>query len=92
MSKKISKNLPNWLPTDDDYVLLFMPDEKGDWREMSNNLNKYYGMLLCDYLQLMQLQVPDYCQFMRIISEDEWIEYRVYGNRITISYNKRPLN
>lgn len=89
MSKKISKNVPNYLPTEDDYVLLFMPDDNGLWREMSNNLNKYYRMLLCDYLAEMELFIPDYCQFMRIITPDEWIEYRAYGERVMISYVKR---
>lgn len=88
------KNIPDWIPSEDDYTLVFMevkdPDGWMSWREVSHNLAKYSNILLSEYLLIMKLYIPDYTQFLRIINrEDNYhFEYRSYGGRVRIDYHK----
>lgn len=99
MKKKVNaeKNVPNWEPNENDYVLIFVEtfDEilgLFEYREAGHNLPKYANMLLCDYLKEMQLEyIPDYTQFMRILHPDYILEYRAYGSRVQINYTKREF-
>lgn len=86
----ISKNAPNWYPSKDDYVLVFML-VNGLWKEVSHNLPEYSDTLLCDYLLEYNLHIPDYTQFMRIHHPDYTLEYRSYGGRVRFDYKKRGL-
>ena len=87
-TENYSPNQRGWRPTEDDYVLVFMPVD-GLWRELSHDIPKYANMVLSDYLAEIGLFVPDDCQFMRIVSDTEYIEYRAYDcNRVVIHYQK----
>lgn len=77
------KNVRGWRPTDTDYELGFR-EVDGVWREISNNLPQYSGMILSDYLSLMGIDIPDDCQFCRIIRPDLHFEFREYGSIIRI--------
>lgn len=84
--EKYRPNKRNYYPNELDYVLVFMPID-GIWREVGHDIVKYRDMLLSDYLLQVGLVLPDYCQFCRVVREEEQIEYRAYNShRITISY------
>lgn len=89
--KKIDaeKNVVGYFPTEKDYQLVFCPVDAGDhyeWRELGHNIPKYNNMLLADYLQDMNICVPDFTQFLRIIDDERNLhfEYRCYGGRVRI--------
>lgn len=88
---KVGKNIRNWSPSETDYVLVFC-DVDGLWIECSNNLPKFNKMLLADYLAYMNIQVPDYTQFLRIMDYERNIEitYRAY-NMARVQINVSPL-
>lgn len=73
------KNAPNWEPTENDYRLIFRECADGYWREITNNLAKYSGMILADYLAEMDIAIPDGCQFCRIKLDRMSFEYRCSG-------------
>lgn len=77
------KNAPGWRATAKDYRLVFRLVE-GCWREISNNLPQYSNMILADYLALMGIDIPDGCQFCRIVRVDLHFEFREYGGIIRI--------
>lgn len=84
--EKLRPNVPNWYPTDTDYVLVFMPVD-GLWIEVGHDLPKFKNMLLCDFLQHIGVCIPDWTQFLRIIDEERklLLEYRAYDcMRVTI--------
>lgn len=87
------RNIPNWMPNDDDYELVFMEVYNGidrfEMREVGHNIPKYNNMLLCDYLDELGLYVPDYTQFLRVVNPEYHFEYRAYGGRVRIDYEKR---
>lgn len=97
MSRKVtaSKNVPDWIPSEDDYELVFCEVGNGEtgcfWRECSHNIPKYSDMLLSDYLSSLGLCIPDYTQFLRICAPDYHLEYRAYGGRVRIDYEKKPI-
>lgn len=81
-------NKPDWLPNENDYVLVFMPVDC-IWREVGHEIPKYINMTLADYQSEIGLYVPDYTQFLRIVADDYCIEYRAYDcMRVTIHYQK----
>lgn len=83
-------NQRGWRPSENDFVLVFMP-VNGFWREVAHDIPKYSDILLSDFLSIMNLQIPDYTQFLRIISDDMYLAYRhCDSQRITIRilYNK----
>ena len=91
MAKKIvniSRNCPNWVANENDYMLLFC-EVDGLWRECSHNIEKFSDMLLSDYLSYMNIVINDYTQFMRILAPDYHLEYRANGARVRIDYTKR---
>lgn len=79
MSKKYWRNVPHWHPAENDYVLVFMPVD-GLWIEVGHDIPKYKNMTLADYLQHMNIIVPDWTQFLRVIDEERRMlfEYRAY--------------
>lgn len=87
MKVNASKNVPDWFPSEDDYVLVFC-EVQGYWRECSNNVPKFNHMLLADYLSSLGLCIPDYTQFIRILNPEYHFEYKSFGGRVTIYYNK----
>lgn len=91
MMRKVEKNKCNWTPSESDYVLVFC-DVDGLWQECSNNLPKFHNMLLADYLAFMNIQVPDYTQFLRILDYERNIQftYRAY-NMARVQINVSPL-
>lgn len=87
MSRKViaEKNIPDWLPTENDYQLVFCVVD-GLWIELGHNLSKYNNITLAEYLQDMNICIPDYTQFLRIIDPERNLhfEYRSYGGRVRI--------
>lgn len=81
--ESFKKNVPGWKPSNRDYRLMFR-EVDGVWREISNNLPQYSGMILADYLALMGIDIPDGCQFCRIIRDNLHFEFREYGGTIRI--------
>lgn len=94
MSKKTFKNCPNWVANERDYQLVFMPvlnvvTRNYEYREVGHDIPKFRNMMLADYLSDMGLYIPDYTQFLRIISPEYHFEYRAYNNariRIDVKY------
>ena len=88
---KVSKNLPDWQPSETDYVLVFC-DIDGVWRECSHNLPEYSNMMLADYLHHIEIQVPDYTQFLRVMDYERNIlfVYKAY-NCARVQINVSPL-
>lgn len=83
------KNAPNWTATPDDYRLVFRLVD-GMWREVTNNLACYADMLLADYLQEMDIVVPEHCRSLNIRYVDEHnydvkIWYRCYADNGTVA-------
>ena len=71
-SDNFKKNAPNWVPTVNDYVLIFR-EVDGCWREITGNLAEYRDMILADYYEAMDITLPDGCTFCRIRrSNGEW--------------------
>ena len=86
VKEKFRPNVPNWHPTDTDYVLVFMPVD-GLWIEVGHDVPKFKNVLLADFLQYIGVYVPDWSQFLRVIDEDRklFFEYRAYDcMRVTI--------
>ena len=77
------KNQKGWRPTANDYLLIFRPVD-GMWREISNNLPEYSGVCLADYLQQLNIAVPDGCTFFRIKRGNLHFEYRDFGAYVRI--------
>lgn len=69
------KNRPNWVPTDIEYRLVFQP-VKGQWREVSNNLPRYNGVMLADYLSDVGISIPEGTTFLRLDNGRIALEYR----------------
>lgn len=93
MAKKnvnISRNCPDWVANENDYILLFC-EVDGLWRECSRNIPMFIDWLLSDYLSYMNIVVNDYTQFMRVLAPDYMLEYRANGARVRIDYKKRTL-
>lgn len=87
---KFKKNVPNWVATDEDYMLVFRQVDDL-WREISGNLPKYSNIVLADYLAQVGIYVPDDCTFCRIERYEEdgrkfYWELRVHGGLIYINY------
>lgn len=82
------KNKPGWVPTVNDYRLIFRQID-GEWREITNNLPQYRGMLLADYLEHMEIVIDCDCQFCRVVREGLTFEYRVYGGSVRIDVLKQ---
>lgn len=86
MSRKSTfRNVPDWSPSDSDYQLVFC-DVDGFYRECGHDIPKYRDVLLSDYLLEMNIFIPDYTQFIRIIDLERSLhfEYRSYGGRVCI--------
>lgn len=83
------KNVPGWVPTEKDYRLIFRPDSRGMWREITCNLPKYQGVLLADYLADMNITIPDGCTFCRIGLGTMRFEYRAFGSGVCIDVDYR---
>lgn len=81
------KNAPGWHATKDDYRLIFRMVD-GLWREITNNIPEYFNMVLADYLQVVDVIIPDGCKMMRIERDDELFFIREWGNNILIDYDK----
>lgn len=79
-----ARNAKGWQATETEYRLVFREDRDGIWRETSNNLVKYYNMILADYLSEVGIDIPDGTQFLRIKREDLHFEYRAYGGSVCI--------
>ena len=77
------KNKPGWVPTVKDYRLIFRQID-GEWREITNNLPQYRGVLLADYLEQMEIVIDCDCQFCRVVRDGLTFEYRVYGGSVRI--------
>lgn len=88
MEERFAKNVPGWKPTKDDYMLAFRQLNDGFWREISGNIPEYNNMILADYLDEIDVNIPDDCIFCRIKRIDEQIEFRQNSGLIRIFYKK----
>lgn len=89
LKEKFHPNVKGWRANENDYVLMFMPDKQGMWRELGHEIPKYNNILFADYLSELAINVPDYTQFLRIISDEFLFEYRAYDvNRVVIRFQK----
>lgn len=79
----LKKNAKGWVATIKDYRLVFRPVD-GMWREISNNLPEYSGVCLADYLQQVNVAVPDGCTFCRVIRGGFHFEYRDFSAYVRI--------
>lgn len=87
MSERYVKNVRGWVPSENDYLLVFKWVE-GYWREISDNVPKYAGMIFADYLDMVGINLPDDCTFCRIKRDGEEWECKVYGGMIRVYYKK----
>ena len=93
------KNVPNWVANERDYQLVFVPTHNivtniFEYREAGHDIPKYRNILLADYLLDIGVCVPDFTQFLRVITEDFRFEYRAYNNariRIDVKYFDNEL-
>lgn len=86
--RNFSKNAPNWKPSKDNYLLIFQ-EVDGYWKEISGNIQEYADMVFADYLDEIDIHLPDDCTFCRV-SRDDWTwEFRAYGAQIRINYYRR---
>lgn len=78
--------------TDLKNTAIFMPDSAGVWRcVFSSTPYIHTSDILAHICEQFDCNLPDACQFARLVYPDYHIEYRAYGAlRITISIN--PLN
>ena len=88
MEERFLKNKRGWKPTKDDYLLAFRCLDDGYWREISGNIPEYSNMILADYLDEIDMNLPDDCIFCRVRRTDEEIEFKQYSGIIYISYKK----
>lgn len=87
--KKYRPNANNYTPSEHFYSLVFMPDKLGYWRELGHDVPKFNDILLSDYLAYMNLTIPDYCQFMRIVTDLYTLTYKAYDAlRVQIIYQE----
>lgn len=84
MTKEVfSKNVAGWVPTANDYRLIFrFVDDM--WIEVSGNVLAFAGMTLADYLAEMCITIDDDCTFCRIRRERLTFEYRDCSGYIRI--------
>ena len=82
--EEFSKNKHGWKATENDYRLIFKEDARGMWREITDNLPQYSGVLLADYLAEVEIVLPDGCQFCRVNRSGFRFEYRDNGGYIRI--------
>ena len=87
MSERFKKNVPGWMPSENDYLLVFQ-FVYGFWREISGNVPKYAGMIFADYLDAVGINLPDDCTFCRIQRDGEIWECKVYGGMIRVYYKR----
>lgn len=60
----MKKNVPNWVPSNKDYRLIFK-EVNGLWIEVSNNLPRYHGITFAEYCSMMDMTIDDGCTFAR---------------------------
>lgn len=85
------KNKPNWVPTEKDYRLIFRL-VNGHWREITSNVPKYADLTLAEYLDMVRIDVPYGCTFMRLDNDYIAMEYRDFNSyvRIDVEPSKHP--
>ena len=79
----MKKNVPNWVPSDKDYRLIFR-EVDGLWIEVSNNLPKYYGMTFADYCNQVDMIIDYGCTFARFRRGNVDTCYRDCGGYLRI--------
>lgn len=87
MKHDFSKNVPNWQPSSADYRLIFQMVD-GYWKEISGNIPEFKDMVFADYLDEIDIHIPDDCTFCRV-RRDWWQwEFRLYGHQIRIDFHE----
>ena len=81
-------NVRNWVATETFYRLVFFQVD-GVWREVSNNLARFYNVTLANYLETVHFAVPDECEYCRICRDNLVYEYRDYGSHIRIDVHEK---
>lgn len=81
------KNVRGWKPSESDYRLIFR-EINGEWREITNNLPRFYNTFLADYLWRMDIIIDPDCKFCRIVRDNLHFEFRDFGAyvRIDVEY------
>lgn len=87
--RRFEKNVPKWEPTVNDYMLAFR-EVDGYWREISGNVPQYANMIFAEYLDEMDIALPDDCVFCRIKRNDDkgvmkW-EFKQYSGILYVYY------
>lgn len=87
---EIFRNQLDWFPSDNDYQLVFM-DVDGFYRECGHCVPSFSDMLLSDFLSSININIPDYTNFLRIYDPERNLhfEYRSYGGLVRIDV--KPL-
>lgn len=86
----LKKNVPNWVPSESDYRLVFRQID-GIWREISGNLPRVSNIVLADYLSQLEIDLPDGCTFMRIDREGWHFQLKQHGGLIIIDVEDKRL-
>lgn len=85
--EEYKKNKPAWVPTEDDYRLIFREvDER--WVEITGNIPRFKGMTLAEYLDMMGLVMNEGTAFCRIITNRYVIEYRDFHSYVRIDIER----